>query len=116
MMMMMMKVDWVGWLAITMAVVMVGVWAVRATLPNGWIRVTRALAQARRVIRHGLRRDVMLRRVVWGLAFLFLVIVWNGRRVVNAVIVPFWGWIRHYVDLQAALLQSLLTLVIFAVA
>ena len=58
----------------------------------------------------------MLQQVVWGLTFLFVVTVWNGRRVVNAVIVPFWGWIRHYVDLQAALLQSLLTLVIFAVA
>jgi hypothetical protein len=115
-MMMMTKVDWVGWLAIAMAIVMGGVWAVRATFPNGWIRVPRALAQARRVIRHGLRRDVMLRRLVWGLAFLFVVTVWNGRRVVNAVIIPFWGWIRHYVDLQSALLQSLLTVVICAVA
>ena len=104
MMMMMMKVDWLGWLAIAVTLVMLGVWAVRATLPNGWIRVTWALAQTRRVIRHGLRRDVILQRVVWGIAFLFVVTIWNGPRVVNAVIVPFWGWIRHYVDLQAVLL------------
>ena len=103
-MMMMMKVDWAGWLAIAVTLVMLGVWAIRATLPSGWIRVTRALAQARQVIRHGLRRDVILGRVLWGIAFLFVMTIWNGRRVVNAVIVPFWGWIRHYVDLQAVFL------------
>ena len=102
--MMMMQVDRWGWLAIAVTLVMLGVWAVRATLPNGRIRVTRALAQTCRVIRHGLQRDVIVRRVVWGIAFLFVVTIWNGRRVVKAVIVSFWGWIHHYVDLQAVFL------------
>ena len=97
----MMKVDWLGWLAIAVTLVMLGEQAVRAILPNGWIRVIGALAQACRVIRHGLRRDIVLRQAMWALAFILVVTIWNGRRVVNAVIVPFWGWIRHYVDLQA---------------
>ena len=101
---MMMKVDGAGWLAIVTACMMMGVWAVRATFPYGWIRVTRALAQARWVIRHGLRRDIVLGGIMWALAFVFVVTIWNGRRVVNAVIVPFWGWICHYVDLQAVFL------------
>ena len=57
---MMMQVDRWGWLAIAVTLVMLGVWAVRATLPNGRIRVTRALAQTRRVIRHGFWRDIVL--------------------------------------------------------
>ena len=77
-----------GWLAITVALVMLGVWAVRATHPVWVTRLGRAIALIGRVTREGLRRDVITRRLVWALALVIVVIIWNGRRVVNAVIVP----------------------------
>ena len=62
-----------------------------------------AIALVVRVTRNGLRRDEIARRLIWATAFVFVVMIWNGRRVVNAVVLPLWGRIRHYADLQAAL-------------
>jgi hypothetical protein len=41
--------------------------------------------------------------LIWATAFVFVVLIWNGRRVVNAVVLPLWGRIRHCADLQTAL-------------
>jgi hypothetical protein len=46
-------------------------------------------------------------------AFIAIVMIWNGRRVVNAVIAPSWERIRHYADLQAAQNISLSVVVIY---
>ena len=62
-----------------------------------------AIALVVRVTRNGLRRDEIARRLIWATAFVFVVLIWNGRRVVNAVVLPLWGRIRHYADLHAAL-------------
>jgi hypothetical protein len=97
--MMMSTVDIWGWLAIAATLVMLGVWAVRAAPPVWTARLLRAFALARRVTREGLRRDVIVSRLVWALALIIVVAIWNGRRVVNAVIVPIWGLIGHYTNL-----------------
>ena len=67
---------------------MLGVWAVRATHPVWVTRLGRAIALVGRVTREGLRRDMIASRVVWALALVLVLVIWNGRRVVNAVIVP----------------------------
>lgn len=67
---------------------MLGVWAARATHPVWATRLGRAIALVGRVTREGLRRDMIASRVVWALALALVLVIWNGRRVVNAVIVP----------------------------
>ena len=96
---MMRSVDVWGWLAIATALVMLGVWAVRATHPWWTDRLLRALAFVSRVTREGLRCDMIARRLVWALALVIVVAIWNGRCVVNADIVPIWGLISHYENL-----------------
>ena len=46
-------------------------------------------------------------------AFTTIVMIRNGRRVVNAVIAPLWVCIRHYTDLQVAQNISLSVVVIY---
>ena len=45
------------------------------------------------------------------LVFVLIMIVWNGRRIVKAVIMPTWAFIRHYTDLQSAISYVLVPLV-----
>ena len=67
---------------------MLGVWAARATHPVWVTRLGRAISLIGRVTREGLRRDRITSRLVWALALVIVLVIWNGRRVVNAVIVP----------------------------
>jgi len=64
------------------------------------------------VTRDGLWLEIMLWTVRL-FAFIAIVMIWNGRRVVNAVIAPLWVRIRHYTDLQAAQNISLSVVVIY---
>jgi hypothetical protein len=114
--MMMRSVDIWGWLAIATTLVMLGVWAVRAAHPIWVARLLRAFALIRRVTREGLRRDVITRRLVWALALIIVVVIWNGRRVVNAVIAPIWGLIGHYENLVSVARNVLLSAVALYVA
>jgi predicted ferric reductase len=98
----MIRIDGWGWLAIAIALAMGAVWAVRATRPEWITRWIRAVALARQMARDGRWRDEVVRRLVWAFAFIVVVTIWNGRRVVNAVIVPIWERIHHYGDLQNA--------------
>jgi hypothetical protein len=59
---------------------------------------------------------VITRRLVWALALVIVVIIWNGRRVVNAVIVPIWGLIGHCTNLIDATRNVLLTVVTLCAA
>ena len=88
---------------------MLGVWAVRATHPVWVTRLGRAIALVGRVTREGLRRDMIASRLVWALALVIVLVIWNGRRVVNAVIVPIWGLIGHFPNLIDAIRNVLLT-------
>ena len=62
--------------------------------------------------RDGLWLEIM-RWTVRLFAFTAIVMIWNGRRVVNAVIAPLWERISHYADLQAAQNISLSVVVIY---
>ena len=88
---------------------MLGVWAARATHPVWVTRLGRAIALIGRVTREGLRRDRITSRLVWALALVIVLVIWNGRRVVNAVIVPIWGLIGHCPNLIDAIRNVLLT-------
>jgi hypothetical protein len=105
--MMMRSVDIWGWLAIATTLLMLGVWVAR---------LLRAFALICRVTREGLRRDVITRRLVWALALIIVVVIWNGRRVVNAVIAPIWGLIGHYENLVSVARNVLLSAVALYVA
>ena len=62
--------------------------------------------------RDGLRLEI-IRWTVRPLAIIAIVMIWDGRRVVNAVIAPLWEHICHYTDLQAAQNISLSVVVIY---
>ena len=49
--------------------------------------------------------------LIKGTVFTIIIVIWNGRRVVNAVIVPIWARIRHYTDLQTAITYVLVPVV-----
>ena len=38
-----------------------------------------------------------------GAVFTIILVIWNGCRVINAVILPLWARICHYADLHAAM-------------
>ena len=69
--------------------------------------------QCRRVTRCGRRREVIVRRLVWALACITILAIWNGRRIANAVIAPFRERIRHYTDLHSARTISLSVVVAY---
>jgi hypothetical protein len=45
----------------------------------------------------------MARQLIWATAFVVVLFIWNGCRVVNVMILPLWGRIRCYTDLHVAL-------------
>ena len=49
--------------------------------------------------------------LIKGAVFTIILVIWNGRRVVNAVIVPIWARIRHYADLNSAIQYALVPVV-----
>ena len=73
--------------------------------------VDRAYALMRWVRHHGLSADTWRRLLFKGAVFTIIIVVWNGRRFANEVIMPLWGYIRHYADLQAAVSYVLVPVV-----
>ncbi len=66
-------------------------WAVRAITPYMTTMTDRAIALWRRVHPRGLGAEQIRRFLVKGAVFTIILVVWNGRRIANAVIVPIWA-------------------------